>query len=91
MDLGATVCTAAKPSCQQCPVEKDCGSAHMVLANKSKRRSTANPTRKLHFVLLMSDKGFLMQKKLKQNIGRVCGIPLSKDLIGNILVNASLC
>ena len=90
MDLGATVCTAAKPSCQQCPVEKGCGSAHMVLANKPKRRSTANPIRKLHFVLPMSDKGFLMQKKLEAEYWESLWVPLSKDLIGNIPVNASV-
>ena len=45
--------------------------------------------RKLHFVLLMSDKGFLMQK-IGSRILESLWIPLSKDLIGNIPVNASV-
>jgi A/G-specific adenine glycosylase len=51
IELGATICTAAKPACDRCPVKEYCASSHLAVhlaarsANGRSKRTAAKPTR----------------------------------------------
>ena len=53
MDLGATVCTRTKPSCQLCPVKTDCRAftEGNISAYPGKKPKTVKPTRLIYMLL----------------------------------------
>src|SRR4030095_12833191 len=64
MDLGATVCTRAKPRCGDCPVRSDCVAVApaRVATLPSPRPVKQRPTRAVR-VLLMEHAGTLLLEK----------------------------
>jgi len=71
MDLGATVCTRAKPSCKSCPINTDCLAHAQDNPNDyptPKKRSSL-PIRKTTMLLLQNSEGdILLQQRPTQGI-----------------------
>ncbi|WP_367607262.1 A/G-specific adenine glycosylase [Legionella sp. W05-934-2] len=65
MDLGATLCTRAKPSCSQCPIQKNCQAfAKQMVDRLPIRQLRAKiPTREGHFILLHHHSGDIYIQK----------------------------
>ncbi|NNM80784.1 MAG: A/G-specific adenine glycosylase [Gallionella sp.] len=70
MDMGATVCTRSKPKCAQCPVQQDCV-AHQtdrVAEFPTPRPRKVVPERHSTFLLLVSGRDILLEKRAPQGI-----------------------
>ena len=65
MDLGATVCTRAKPRCDGCPVSADCRARKMDrIADYPTRRSRAElPQRRVRWLLLRRNGAVLLERR----------------------------
>jgi A/G-specific adenine glycosylase len=65
MDLGATVCTRAKPRCTECPLRADCQAlAQNRVADLPVRAARkALPQRRTHLLLLHDDEGAVLLQK----------------------------
>jgi len=65
MDLGATLCTRAKPACARCPVADDCGArAHGEQASlPTPRPRKALPVRSTRFLVLAREDGALLLER----------------------------
>ena len=65
MDLGATLCTRAAPSCQFCPVRDGCAAraAGTPTAYPEPKPSKALPVRRTRMLLLESEHGILLEKR----------------------------
>ncbi len=70
MDMGATLCTRSKPKCEQCPVHEDCVAfqTQHVQALPTPRPRKAVPERHATFLLLMSGRDILLEKRPAQGI-----------------------
>ncbi len=70
MDMGATLCTRSKPKCGECPVQDDC------IAHQSNREyelptskpRKVKPERNATFLLIMSGREVLLEKRAPQGI-----------------------
>ena len=68
MDVGATICTRTRPSCDRCPFNKYCQAHHggsetaYPVSNKKK----TNPTKAIHMLLLENPAGALLLEKRPQ-------------------------
>ncbi len=79
MDLGATVCTRSKPSCEQCPIQADC------LAKQQERVASfpvakpkkEKPIKRAYFLMLENTVGevFLQQRPQKGVWGGLWSFP----------------
>lgn len=65
MDMGATVCTRARPRCAHCPVQGDCAALHTarveLLPAPRPRKDT--PRRKAKFLLLQYGSEIMLEKR----------------------------
>ena len=65
MDIGATVCTPRKPTCQSCPILKNCGAfihnQQDIYPNKKPRK--IKPERNIVFLIYKNEKGEIYLKK----------------------------
>ncbi len=70
MDLGATVCTRGKPSCDRCPVNADCiAKAEQRTAQlPTPRPKKIIPEKHATFLLLLHGSDILLQKRPEQGI-----------------------
>ncbi|HEX5363626.1 MAG TPA: NUDIX domain-containing protein, partial [Gallionella sp.] len=70
MDMGATVCTRSKPKCGECPVQADCIAfqAQRVSELPTPRPRKAVPERHTTFLLLMSGRDILLEKRPSSGI-----------------------
>ena len=70
MDMGATLCTRSRPKCGECPVRHDCVAhqTNRVHELPTPRPRKAAPERHATFLLLMSDREILMEKRAPQGI-----------------------
>jgi len=65
MDLGATLCTRAKPACVRCPVADDCGAREYGEQAKlpTSRPRKALPVRNTRFLMLAREDGALLLER----------------------------
>lgn len=66
MDLGATLCTRAKPQCAQCPLQSDCKARarDAVAAYPGKKPRKAKPTKNTYMLLIEAPEAqVLLQKR----------------------------
>ena len=70
MDLGAMLCTRSKPKCDVCPVHSDCVAfqSGRVSELPTPRPRKAVPERRSTFLLLMSGRDILLDKRAPQGI-----------------------
>jgi A/G-specific adenine glycosylase len=82
MDLGATLCTRSKPKCAQCPVQSDCVAYQTQRVHElpTPRPRKAVPERYATFLLLMSGRDILLEKRAPQGIwGGLWSLPQFDD------------
>lgn len=65
MDLGATLCTRAKPDCQRCPQAQDCTALQLGRQGEfpGKKPKKSIPTRRTHFVIAHTPEGELLLER----------------------------
>jgi A/G-specific adenine glycosylase len=65
MDLGATLCTRAKPACTRCPLAQSCQALASARISDfpTPRPSKALPTRATHMLLLVRNRELLLEKR----------------------------
>ena len=65
MDLGATLCTRAKPACTQCPLAAGCGAlaSDRVGELPTPRPAKAVPVRSTHMLLLIQDGELMLERR----------------------------
>ena len=65
MDLGATLCTRAKPDCAECPLAQSCQALALgrVREFPAPRPAKAVPTRSTHMLLLVRNGELLLEKR----------------------------
>ena len=77
MDLGATLCSKSRPSCDLCPISSDCDSAFEEVSKKgSLSRAIQKPTVKLNFILPHTKNEILMHKKQASEYWESLWIPI---------------
>jgi len=70
MDLGATLCTRSKPKCGECPVRGDCAALQSGRVSElpySRPRKVV-PERNSTFLLILSGRDILLEKRASQGI-----------------------
>jgi len=70
MDLGATLCMRSKPKCGECPVRSDCAALQSGRVSElpTPRPRKAVPERYSTFLLLMSGRDILLERRAPQGI-----------------------
>lgn len=65
MDMGATVCTRARPHCAHCPVQEDCKALHTgrVGSLPTPRKRKVIPLREANFLLLKSGSEIMLERR----------------------------
>ena len=90
MDLGATVCTRARPRCEACPLASDCVAR---IENRVKelphpRRRAARPTREQRLLILRQASSIWLERRPERGIwGGLWSLPeleISADVIQSI-------
>jgi len=88
MDLGATVCTRSKPSCEECPLQSHCGAYHTGRMQElpHKKPKKVLPVKYTKFILLVDAKQrILLQKRPPTGIwGGLWSFPEAPDQTRNI-------
>jgi len=85
MDLGATLCTRAKPACGKCPVAQSCRALALARVRDfpAPRPAKAVPTRATHMLLLLKDGEVLLEKRPPTGIwGGLWSLPEFADAAG---------
>lgn len=82
MDLGATICTPAKPKCASCPVQKVCEARKAGIQNELPRREAkkARPKRKGFVYWVRDTQGRVLAQRRpdKGLLGGMAGLPTSE-------------
>lgn len=70
MDLGATVCTRARPACTQCPLRSGCGALAQGLVDQLPARRASAPRRRkrTHMVFVVDRHRVLLQRRASSGI-----------------------
>ena len=85
MDLGATLCTRARPACGACPVAQSCRALALARVRDfpAPRPAKAVPTRATHMLLLLKDGEVLLEKRPPSGIwGGLWSLPEIADSAG---------
>lgn len=70
MDLGATVCTRARPACDRCPLREECGARAAGLVDElpARRRRSVRLLRRTHMVFVRSGSFVLLHRRPTRGI-----------------------
>ena len=82
MDLGATLCTRSRPSCEVCPVSSDCAAhaAGAVDRYPGRKPKADKPLRKTTMVLAVSENAILLERRPAAGIwGGLWSLPEVQD------------
>jgi A/G-specific adenine glycosylase len=85
MDLGATLCTRARPACSDCPLAPSCRALALgrVRDFPAPRPAKAVPTRAIHMLLLVRGREVLLEKRPPSGIwGGLWSLPELADAAG---------
>ena len=90
MDLGATICTPAKPSCGICPVNSQCLSAFKVKSIKKNKAVSAKKVIVMNLSLVQTDQSFLLAKNEVDSIWKNLWLPFNSESLKNYAQNFKL-
>ena len=90
MDLGATICTPANPSCGICPVSSQCLSAFKVKSIKKNKAVSAKKVIVMNLSLVQTDQSFLLAKNEVDSIWKNLWLPLNSESLKNYAQNFKL-
>jgi A/G-specific adenine glycosylase len=70
MDLGATVCTRARPACTQCPLQRGCGALTQGLVDElpARRVRALRRQERMHMVFVVKGNRVLLQRRPSKGI-----------------------
>jgi A/G-specific adenine glycosylase len=70
MDLGATVCTRARPACTQCPLQRGCGALTQGLVDElpARRVRVLRRQERMHMVFVVKGNRVLLQRRPSKGI-----------------------
>ena len=90
MDLGATICTPANPSCGMCPVNSQCLSAFKVKSFKKNKAVSAKKVIVMNLSLVQTDQSFLLAKNEVDSIWKNLWLPFNSVSLKNYAQNFEL-
>ena len=90
MDLGATICTPANPSCSICPVSSQCLSAFKVKSIKKNKAVSAKKVIVMNLSLVQTDQSFLLAKNEVDSIWKNLWLPFNSESLKNYAQNFKL-
>ena len=90
MDLGATICTSANPSCGICPVNSQCLSAFKVKSIKKNKAVSAKKVIVMNLSLVQTDQSFLLAKNEVDSIWKNLWLPFNSESLKNYAQNFKL-
>jgi A/G-specific adenine glycosylase len=90
MDLGATICTPANPSCGICPVSSQCLSAFKVKSIKKNKAVSAKKVIVMNLSLVQTDQSFLLAKNEIDSIWKNLWLPFNSESLKNYAQNFKL-
>ena len=90
MDLGATICTPANPSCGICPVNSQCLSAFKVKSIKKNKAVSAKKVIVMNLSLVQTDQSFLLAKNEVDSIWKNLWLPFNSESLKNYAQNFKL-
>jgi A/G-specific adenine glycosylase len=90
MDLGATICTPANPSCGICPVNSQCLSAFKVKSIKKNKAVSAKKVIVMKLSLVQTDQSFLLAKNEVDSIWKNLWLPFHSESLKNYAQNFKL-
>ena len=90
MDLGATICTPANPSCGICPVNSQCLSAFKVKSIKKNKAVSAKKVIVMNLSLVQTDQSFLLAKNEVDSIWKNLWLPFHSESLKNYAQNFKL-
>ena len=90
MDLGATICTPANPSCGICPVNSQCLSAFKVKSIKKNKAVSAKKVIVMNLSLVQTDQYFLLTKNEVDSIWKNLWLPFNSESLKNYAQNFKL-
>ena len=78
MDIGATVCTKANPSCQVCPLNEDCMSAFNVEVEVKNNNKKPKKIMMMAFAIVQTEQSFLFRKNEMNSIWSSLWLPFDQ-------------
>jgi len=90
MDLGATICTPANPSCGICPVNSQCLSAFKVKSIKKNKVVSVKKVIVMNLSLVRTDQSFLLAKNEVDSIWKNLWLPFNSESLKNYAQNFKL-
>ena len=83
MDLGATICTPSKPSCNECPVSSHCLSAFKVSPIKRNKVASTKKVISMNLSLIQTKKSLLLAKNETESIWKNLWLPFKSVSLKN--------
>ncbi len=83
MDLGATICTPSKPSCNECPVNSHCLSAFKVSPIKKNKVASTKKVISMNLSLIQTKKSLLLAKNETESIWKNLWLPFKSVSLKN--------
>ena len=90
MDLGATVCTPANPTCKDCPVQNECRSAFNVAINKKRKVAQLKKVIPMNLSLIQTEDSLLLVKNEVSSIWKNLWIPFESRSLESYTNNFKL-
>ena len=83
MDLGATICTPSKPSCNECPVNSHCLSAFKISPIKRNKVASTKKVISMNLSLIQTKKSLLLAKNETESIWKNLWLPFKSVSLKN--------
>ena len=90
MDLGATICTPSKPSCNECPVSSHCLSAFKVSPIKRNKVASTKKVISMNLSLIQTKKSLLLAKNETESIWKNLWLPFKSVSLKNYVQDFQL-
>ena len=90
MDLGATICTPSKPSCNECPVNSHCLSAFKVSPIKRNKVASTKKVISMNLSLIQTKKSLLLAKNETESIWKNLWLPFKSVSLKNYVQDFQL-
>ena len=90
MDLGATICTPSKPSCNECPVNSHCLTAFKVSPIKRNKVASTKKVISMNLSLIQTKKSLLLAKNETESIWKNLWLPFKSVSLKNYVQDFQL-
>ena len=90
MDLGATICTPSKPSCNECPVNSHCLTAFKVSPIKRNKVASTKKVISMNLSLIQTKKSLLLAKNETDSIWKNLWLPFKSISLKNYIQDFQL-